>query len=188
MDVCDETGAKYPAKLFALNRNAFDSKGLSMKNSIRLFQVATLALLFSSFLLVRADANRSLLDTNFGAGIAVSGGLLPPENSDGWYTREQAASGAKSYQKTCANCHGAKLQGGAGPALVGRQFWLTYGGKKVSTLWSSVHTQMPMSTPGSVSAKNSTNIMAFLLQKNGVPSGTAPLDDTTDLSKVLPAK
>ena len=75
-----------------------------------------------------------------------------------------------------------------GPALIGKQFWLTYGGKKISILWSAVHTQMPMMAPGSVSAKNSTNIMAFLLQKNGVPSGTKPLDDTVDLSKVLPPK
>jgi polar amino acid transport system substrate-binding protein len=85
-------------------------------------------------------------------------------------------------------CVGAKLQGGMGPTLVGKQFWLTYGGKKVSTLWSEVHTEMPMTAPGSVSAKNSTNIMAFLLQKNGVPAGTMPLDDTADLSKVLPSR
>jgi mono/diheme cytochrome c family protein len=187
-----ESGAarsgKYLVTIVAPNRSAFDSKELSMKYPMRLFQVAMLALLLSSFLPVRADANRSILDMSFRAGVAVSGGLPQTPNSAGWYTPEQAANGAKSYQKACANCHGSKLQGGAGPALVGRQFWLTYGGKKVSTLWSSVHTQMPMSAPGSVSAKNSTNIMAFLLQKNGVPSGTVPLDDTTDLSKVLPSK
>ncbi|HEY6388291.1 MAG TPA: cytochrome c [Candidatus Acidoferrum sp.] len=111
-----------------------------------------------------------------------------PPSSGGWYTAAQAVNGAKAYQKTCVGCHGAKLQGGMGPALVGKQFWLTYGGKKVSTLWSAVHTQMPMSAPGSVSAKNSINIMAFLLQKNGVTAGTTPLDDTVDLSKVLPSK
>jgi mono/diheme cytochrome c family protein len=107
--------------------------------------------------------------------------------SAGWYTTVQAANGAKAYQKNCASCHGAKLQGAMGPALVGRQFWLKYARKKVSTLLSAVHTQMPMMAPGSVSAKNSTNIMAFLLQKNGVPAGTTPLDDTADLSKVLPS-
>ena len=108
--------------------------------------------------------------------------------SAGWYTNEQAANGAQAYQKTCATCHGAKLQGGMAPALIGRQFWLTYGGKKISTLWSAVHTQMPMMEPGSVPAKASINIMAFLLKKNGVLSGTIPLDDTTALSKVLPSK
>jgi mono/diheme cytochrome c family protein len=106
----------------------------------------------------------------------------------GWYTAAQAANGAKAYQKTCAGCHGAALQGAMGPALVGRQFWLTYAGKKVSTLWSAVHTTMPMTAPGSVSAKNSINIMAFLMQRNGVPAGTTPLDDTADLSKALPSR
>ena len=106
----------------------------------------------------------------------------------GWYTSAQAASGAKSYKNVCAGCQGANLRGGMGPALVGRQFWTTYGGKKLSTLWSTVHTEMPMAAPGSVSPQISINIMAFLLQKNDVPSGTTPLDDTVDLSKVLPEK
>jgi mono/diheme cytochrome c family protein len=109
-------------------------------------------------------------------------------NPDGWYTPQQAVAGAKVYKKTCANCHGAALQGGMGPALAGKPFWQAYGGTKVSTLWSSVHTQMPMMAPDSVPAKNSINIMAYLLQKNGVPAGTKPLDDTVDLSKALPSK
>jgi cytochrome c len=95
--------------------------------------------------------------------------------SDRWYTSGQAANGAKAYQKACASCHGAKLLGGMAPALVGKQFWLTYGGKKVSTLWAEVHTQLPMSDPGSVSAKTSIDIMAFLLEKNGVRAGSTPL-------------
>ena len=107
---------------------------------------------------------------------------------DGWYTSQQAAAGAKAYRKSCASCHGATLEGGMGPVLVGKPFWQAYGGKKVSTLWSSVHTQMPMMAPDSVPAKNSINIMAFLLHKNGVPAGPTPLDDTIDLSKVLPSK
>jgi mono/diheme cytochrome c family protein len=156
-----------------------------MKNSRRLFQTAILAVVLSSFFHIRADAKHGG-DANLGTGRPVFG--EPPPNSPGWYTPEQAANGAKSYQKTCATCHGPKLQGGVGPSLIGRQFWLAYGGKKVSTLWSAVHTEMPMAAPGSVSAKNSTNIMAFLLQKNGVPSGAVPLDDTTDLSRVLPSR
>jgi mono/diheme cytochrome c family protein len=115
-------------------------------------------------------------------------GVCIAAGADGWYTSEQAVAGAKAYKKTCASCHGASLRGGMGPALVGKQFWTAYGGKKVSTLWSGVHTQMPMMAPGSVAATNSVNIMAFVLQKNGVPAGATPLDDTVDLSKVLPAK
>ena len=73
-----------------------------------------------------------------------------------------------------------------GPALVGQPFWHAYGGQRVSTLWSAVHTQMPMSAPGSVSVQDSIDIMAFLLQQNGVASGATPLDDTVDLTNVLP--
>ena len=39
-----------------------------------------------------------------------------PSVSGGWYTAGQAVNGAKAYQKTCAGCHGAKLQGGMGPS------------------------------------------------------------------------
>jgi mono/diheme cytochrome c family protein len=121
----------------------------------------------------------------WGSAVALPQGTTP---AAGWYTAAQATAGAKAYQTTCAGCHGAKLQGGMGPALVGRQFWLNYAGKKASTLWSDVHKTMPMSAPGSVAAKRSVDIMAFLLQKNGVPAGSTPLDDTTDLTRALPAK
>ena len=126
-----------------------------------------------------------------GATSIWASAVASPQNAPkaaGWYTAAQASAGAKAYQTTCAGCHGAKLQGGMGPALVGRQFWLNYAGKKASTLWSDVHKTMPMSAPGSVSAKRSVDIMAFLLQKNGVPAGSTPLDDTTDLTRALPAK
>ena len=79
--------------------------------------------------------------SSFGCAFALA---QSSSGTGGWYTTSQAANGAKAYQKACASCHGANLQGGMAPTLVGKQFWLTYGGKKVSTLWSDVHTQMPM--------------------------------------------
>src|SRR5271156_2758428 len=106
-----------------------------MKRPPRVFQLLLLAATF-------------LLASAFGLP------QIPPHPA-GWYTAAQAANGAKAYQKTCASCHGSKLEGGMGPALVGRQFWLTYAGKKASTLWSAVHTTMPMMAPDSVPARNS---------------------------------
>jgi hypothetical protein len=79
--------------------------------------------------------------SSFGCAFVLAQGS---SGSDGWYTPGQLANGAKAYRKACASCHGAKLRGGMAPALVGKQFWLTYGGKKISTLWSDVHTQMPI--------------------------------------------
>jgi mono/diheme cytochrome c family protein len=154
-------------------------------STINIVQSFTLIIALAFAVLFHALALSSRNHTASSAGFAASTAM---PQSKGWYTSAQAASGAKNYKNSCAGCHGAKLQGGMGPALVGRQFWTTYGGKKLSTLWSTVHTEMPMAAPGTVSPQNSINIMAFLLQKNGVPSGTTPLDDTVDLSKVLPAK
>jgi cytochrome c-type protein NapC len=119
------------------------------------------------------------------AGVGhVDAGANP--SSGGWYTPQQAADGALVYARACSMCHGAGLHGAGGPALVGQPFWHAYGGQRVSTLWSAVHTQMPMSAPGSVPVQDSINIMAFLLQQNGVASGATPLDDTVDLTNVLP--
>jgi mono/diheme cytochrome c family protein len=171
-------------------------KGMLMKNSVSLFgrchlsstsifQWSTAVLAFLFCLHFYAF---TLFGPNHGANRSAFAPATAMPQSKGWYTPAQAANGAKSYKNACAGCHGAQLQGGMGPALVGKQFWTTYGGKKLSTLWSTVHTEMPMAAPGSVSPKNSISIMAFLLQKNGVPAGTTPLDDTVDLSKVLPEK
>jgi mono/diheme cytochrome c family protein len=44
----------------------------------------------------------------------------------GWYTVEQAAAGKKPYQAQCANCHGTKLEGGAGPSLKGTTWHQMY--------------------------------------------------------------
>lgn len=159
---------------------------LLTKNSGSLFRSLILVGAVAACFLVFNSAEYAVSARS--SGVDASGSSAASPDSNGWYTSAQAASGAKSYKKICAGCHGATLQGGGAPALVGKPFWLNYAGKKVSTLWSTVHSEMPMTAPGSVSATNSINIMAFILQKNGLPSGAVPLDDTTDLSKVLPAK
>jgi hypothetical protein len=47
---------------------------------------------------------------------------------------------------------------------------------------------MPMQAPGSVAPAASIDILAFVLQRNGVPPGPRALTDTTDLSRALPAR
>ena len=83
----------------------------------------------------------------------------------------QAAQGAKLFRQKCSVCHGAKLQGGAGPQLVGNQFFFRFGGKPVSQLWNDVHTEMPLNAPASMSNADSLAVVAFILQQNGFPGG-----------------
>ena len=106
----------------------------------------------------------------------------------GWYTTEQAEAGGKLYQAQCANCHGAKLQGGAGPALNGASWHQMYGGAKLLTVWGEIKGPMAQYAGTTYTTQESLDILSYLLQQNGLPSGSQPLADTRQLSDVLPAK
>lgn len=62
----------------------------------------------------------------------------PAAKLDGWYTTEQAAAGEKLYQSQCANCHGAKLEGSAGPALKVASWHQMHGGATLLTVWGEI--------------------------------------------------
>ncbi len=103
-----------------------------------------------------------------------------------WYSTAQAAQGKVLFAQKCAVCHGAKLQGGAGPALVGNQFFLRYHGKPLSALWSIVHTQMPLNAPGTLSSSQSLALVAFILAENGFPPGPSPIVGHYDITRIIP--
>jgi len=103
-----------------------------------------------------------------------------------WYSANQAAQGATLFKQKCAVCHGANLQGGAGPALAGNQFFLRYRGKPLSALWSTIHTQMPLNAPGTLSPSQSLALVAFILQQNGFPAGPSPIVGHYDTTRLIP--
>jgi alcohol dehydrogenase (cytochrome c) len=107
--------------------------------------------------------------------------------SEGWYSTEQAAQGASLFKQKCAVCHGANLQGGAGPALIGNQFFLRYRGKPLSALWSTIHTEMPLNAPSTLSSAQSLALVAFILQRNGFPAGSSPIIGHYDITRIIPA-
>lgn len=51
------------------------------------------------------------------AATSVKKSVAGSTGNEGWYSTEQAAQGATLFAQKCAGCHGAKLQGGAGPAF-----------------------------------------------------------------------
>jgi alcohol dehydrogenase (cytochrome c) len=79
------------------------------------------------------------------------------------------------------------LQGGAGPSLVGNQFFLRYRGKPLSALWSIVHTEMPLNAPGTLTQQQSLAVVAFILQQNGFPAGASPIVGHYDITRIVPA-
>jgi mono/diheme cytochrome c family protein len=103
----------------------------------------------------------------------------------GDYTSAQSSKGQKVFNQSCSSCHGSNLQGQAGPALVGPAFAksLQFSKMSASQLYSFISKQMPASDPGSLSKDQYLQVLAYILSKNGYPSGQTPLSKDT-LSKV----
>ena len=91
------------------------------------------------------------------------------------FTAAQAANGAKIFSAQCSSCHGAKLEGGAGPALAGSDFIAKWSGQTADDLHDIVSTQMPLTSPGSLSATEDLAVVAFILQSNGYTAGSDAL-------------
>ena len=107
---------------------------------------------------------------------------------EGWYTEEQAATGAKSYAQSCAQCHGANLEGGARPVLKGASWQQLYGGAKLLTVWGEIKGPMAQYAGTTFTTQESLDLLAYLLQQNGLPAGPQPLADTRELSDTIPSK
>ncbi|MBD5635800.1 MAG: cytochrome c, partial [Candidatus Eremiobacteraeota bacterium] len=92
------------------------------------------------------------------------------------YTVPQAHAGAAVYRQYCIQCHGADLQGTAGPAVAGTEFLNSAKGNRwsMSDLRTTVVENMPFSNPGSLTQKQYADVMAFLLASNCYPAGTTP--------------
>jgi alcohol dehydrogenase (cytochrome c) len=102
--------------------------------------------------------------------------------SDGYYTAAQAARGATAYTQYCGQCHGANLQGDAGPALSGQTFRQGYGGGTVEQLYDFISRQMPQNEPGSLTQRQYIDVTAYILSRNGFPAGSLAMT-TASMSK-----
>ena len=92
------------------------------------------------------------------------------------YTAEQAAAGRAAYAQSCASCHGQNLDDGqfASP-LKGDAFRQKWGGRGVDALYAYMSAQMPPASPGSLGDAGYAQLIAYLLQQNGLSAGTQPL-------------
>ena len=132
---------------------------------VRAIQVAA----FAVFVLALVSSLRASQAQN-GAGRTVW---------DGVFTTDQASRGRTFFSASCAECHGATLQGGEGKPLSGDQFWSDWRESTVGELLTYVSKNMPYSEDGSLAGTLSpstyVDIVAHMLERNGLPAGAQEL-------------
>ncbi|TFG49000.1 MAG: c-type cytochrome, partial [Gemmatimonadales bacterium] len=100
------------------------------------------------------------------------------QESDGpGYTAAQADRGRRIFGAFCATCHGSELEGAVGPALAGANFvarW-TLPDRSVADLFRTMRTTMPRPAAGSLAEESYVQLLAYLLERNGIEAGAREL-------------
>lgn len=96
----------------------------------------------------------------------------------GAYSAAQAARGREIYLMNCASCHTAASH--TGPVFAAR-----WEGQTLWELYRYVSTSMPKSEPGSLTPREYTRVVAYLLRMNDLPAGPDDLPaDSTALKRI----
>lgn len=92
---------------------------------------------------------------------------------DGVYTPAQATRGRALYEEKCVSCHANRMWG---------QDWPE---KSVFDVYDIVKNFMPEDNPGSLSATQTRDVIAYILQNNKLPAGKTELPETdADLKEI----
>jgi polar amino acid transport system substrate-binding protein len=111
----------------------------------------------------------------------------PSNGATALYTTQQARDGKQVFEGNCASCHGNNLLGGSAPPVSGSAFlnkakilhW------SVADMRNLVVSAMPASNPGSLSAQQYADVLAYLLAADCYPAGdkSFPTDATPALKQ-----
>ena len=104
----------------------------------------------------------------------------PPEPGhtvwDSVYTDSQATAAESTYKRSCANCHGAALEGAQdGGPLTGPIFLTNWQGLTLADLQDKIRATMPPDTPNTIPPSAVADLVALVLERNQFPAGTKPL-------------
>ena len=95
----------------------------------------------------------------------------------------QAKTGSVLFAANCASCHGANLEGTTlGPLLSGRSFVQRWGVQTPALLLGNIQANMPPGGNEGLSGADYLNIVAHILEANGVDSTDEPLTADTNFT------
>ncbi|MEI9967767.1 MAG: PQQ-dependent dehydrogenase, methanol/ethanol family [Terracidiphilus sp.] len=102
----------------------------------------------------------------------------------GVYSDAQAARGEAQYSEKCSACHMADLKGnGTAIALAGDSFKKSWNAHSMDQLFGVISTTMPQGNAGSLSPDTISDIIAYMLKVNHLPSGPDKLESDPEILK-----
>jgi hypothetical protein len=113
------------------------------------------------------------------AGRIASAQSAPKDSTStlsGIYTAEQAARGRASYAGLCRSCHLPSS---------GESFAKLWAGRTVSDLFKYIMETMPDNNPGLLSPPDNADVVGYLLQVAGMPTGSRELSSALDSLKTI---
>jgi mono/diheme cytochrome c family protein len=120
------------------------------------------------------------------SGFSALYGQAAAPAADGLFTAEQAHRGEAIYQKQCVSCHGAALDGaGPYPPLSGTDFTSKYEGQPLSGVYDLIQKLMPADKPGTLTAPQASDLLAYILSFNKFPAGKTELPSDEDSLKKI---
>ncbi len=110
------------------------------------------------------------------AGVLAAGQSFAQASPVASYTTAQAERGKKAYTDACSGCHGDKMEGDGDRALplAADQFNSQWLGRPVIGKWNFMVMNMPFDKPGELPKETYSDIMAYIMQFNGIPAGDEP--------------
>lgn len=104
----------------------------------------------------------------------------------GLYTASQAERGKATFDQSCSRCHNSNLRGSdRGPTLVGDEFLGSWLDGSLEALFSFIRDSMPDGNASTVNDARKADVLAYILQRNGFPTGATELPpDTGELEMV----
>jgi len=105
--------------------------------------------------------------------VATMGAQAPARTvNDGVYSSGQASRGQALFQSACTTCH-------APDRFTGEEFVSGWSGKPLAELFKALQT-MPEDNPGSLTAQQYGDVIAYFLQLNKYPAGSDELKGEAD--------
>ena len=93
------------------------------------------------------------------------------------FTQAQATEGGAVYTQQCASCHGARLDDGAAPPLIGQRFMESWSapGRTLDDLFFIIRSTMPKNAGGTLTPAQYAAVLAHMLERNGYRAGDRAL-------------